>query len=82
MKHVKNPNRVAAGKRAAEKLLSANPDFYSNMGKVGGKASTTGGFASMEKELHQRASSKGGILSGKSKRKKKSTIKVLIEYGE
>ena len=55
------------GQRTAETLKKKfGKDYYKNIGKIGGKASNTGGFAA-NRELARIAGAKGGKIS---KRKK------------
>lgn len=58
---------VAGGKKAAEKNLRNNPNFYRDIGRKGGKNGRTGGFAA-NPELARTAGAKGGRIS---RRKKK-----------
>ena len=37
------------GRKAAEKNIKGNPNFYADIGKIGGKNGKTGGFASRGK---------------------------------
>lgn len=61
---------VAGGKKAAEKNISRyGKDFYSIIGKKGGKNGHTGGFAANH-ELARIAGQKGGRISKRGKSKK------------
>jgi len=52
----------AGGKKAAEKNLAKNPNFYAEIGRKGGKNGHTGGFAA-NPELARIAGAKGGRIS-------------------
>lgn len=59
--------------KARQTILARDPDFYSNIGRVGGKNSTTGGFASITISEdgttgHDRARASGSIGGKISKR--------------
>lgn len=58
---------VTGGKKAAQKNLRKDPDFYSKIGKIGGKNGRTGGFAA-NPELARIAGAKGGRISRRRKR--------------
>ena len=59
---------VAGGKKAAATNLARHgKDFYKNIGRIGGRNGTTGGFAA-NPELARIAGAKGGRIS---KRRKK-----------
>jgi general stress protein YciG len=58
------------GRKAADKNLEKDPDFYRRIGAMGGSKSTTGGFYA-NPELARRAGSIGGKIS---KRGKKVTV--------
>lgn len=66
------------GKRAAKANLAKDPNFYSKIGKLGGQASSTGGFASDKvgedgltgKERAIEAGAKGGRKSRRGPGKK------------
>lgn len=70
------------GLKAAKKNLERNPDFYREIGKIGGQNGTTGGFASPKPcgcdifayghNNNQCAGRKGGVISKRSKLKSKS----------
>lgn len=61
--------RVAAGKKAAQKNLAADPDFYSRVGKKGGSAPhAKRGFQLMTPEQRKAAGAKGGSISRKRKK--------------
>ena len=57
------------GLKAREKNLASDPDFYKKIGRIGGKNSTTGGFAA-NPELARIAGAKGGRIS----RRRKATV--------
>lgn len=70
---------VKGGKKAAETNKKKNgADFYARIGRMGGKNSTTGGFASKKigldglsgLERAKIAGRKGGLLSKRGKSKK------------
>lgn len=51
------------GKKASEKNLQRDPDYYKKIGAKGGKNGHTGGFAYLavhDPEAHKEASAKGG----------------------
>ena len=50
------------GKKTAAKILARNPNYYKELGRAGGKAGTTGGFAA-NPELARLAGQKGGTIS-------------------
>lgn len=58
------------GLKAAEKNLKRNPNFYRDMGRIGGRNGTTGGFAA-NPELARIAGAKGGRISKRGKSKAK-----------
>ena len=60
---------VAGGKKAAAKNLQNNPNFYRDIGRIGGRNGNTGGFAA-NPQLARIAGSKGGesAAAGKSNR--------------
>lgn len=54
------------GKKAAAKNIANNPHFYADIGRIGGKNGTEGGFAYSKAHgltLHIEAGRKGGKLS-------------------
>ena len=53
---------VEGGKKAAKKNLGNNPNFYRDIGRIGGRNGTTGGFAA-NPELARIAGAKGGKIS-------------------
>ena len=55
------------GKKAAEKNLANDPNFYRRIGAIGGKKGTTGGFFA-NRELARTAGAKGGKISRRTKR--------------
>jgi general stress protein YciG len=61
---------MIGGRKAADKNLAKDPDFYRRIGAMGGSKSTTGGFYA-NPELAKRAGSIGGKIS---KRGKKVTV--------
>jgi len=54
------------GRKAAEKNLQRDPDFYAKIGRKGGKNGHTGGFAA-NPELARVAGAKGGRISRRRK---------------
>lgn len=54
---------VTGGKRAAQKNLERNPNFYRDIGHIGGKAQVPKGFAINDKAMT--AGAKGGYRSKK-----------------
>ena len=60
----------AGGRKAAEKNLQRDPDFYAKIGARGGRNGHTGGFAA-NPELARIAGKKGGEIS-----RRRSTKKV------
>lgn len=60
---------VAGGKKAAAKNLQNNPNFYREIGRIGGRNGSIGGFAA-NPQLARIAGSKGGRIS---RRRKKVT---------
>lgn len=67
------------GKRAAAKNLAKDPDFYRNIGRIGGSRGTTGGFASQVTgedgltgaQRARVAGAKGGRISRRTKKVQK-----------
>lgn len=59
----------AGGKKAAQKNMQKDPDFYAKIGRKGGQNGRTGGFAS-NPELARVAGAKGGRISKRTKRDK------------
>lgn len=57
------------GLKGAQKILERDPDFFKRIGAMGGKNSTTGGFAA-NPELARIAGIKGGRISRRGKAKK------------
>jgi uncharacterized protein len=57
---------ATGGRKAAAKNLANDPDFYKKLGRKGGQAGTTGGFASSH-ELAVRAGRLGGLVSRRGK---------------
>lgn len=56
----------AGGKKAAEKNLARDPEFYARIGRKGGQNGTTGGFAA-NPDLARIAGAKGGRISRRRK---------------
>ena len=54
------------GRKAAAKNLAKNPNYYREIGRIGGKNGTTGGFAANH-ELARTAGAKGGRISRRGK---------------
>ena len=71
---------AAKAKKTMEEKYGKN--YYAEIGKVGGKASTTGGFYG-DRELAVRAGRKGGKASkrGKSKKLPKEVTNNISEIG-
>lgn len=59
--------------KARDKNLARDPNFYSNIGRIGGKNGTTGGFAA-NRELAREAGRKGGKISKRGKKVAKPTL--------
>ncbi len=60
------PGTKAGGVKAVAKLLKSDPDYFRKIGKLGGKASGTGGFAYSKAnglDTHIKAGRKGGKKS-------------------
>lgn len=57
----------AGGKKAAEKNLANDPNFYKRIGAKGGKNGHTGGFAA-NPALARIAGAKGGRISRRTKK--------------
>lgn len=63
----------AGGKKAAQKNLAKDPNFYAKIGKKGGSVKgTQGGFAA-NPQLARIAGAKGGRISRRGKAKTAST---------
>lgn len=58
----------AGGRKAAEKNLQRDPDFYAKIGRRGGQNGHTGGFAA-NPELARIAGAKGGTISRRRSKK-------------
>lgn len=58
---------VAGGRKAAQKNLAKDPNFYAKIGAKGGQAGHTGGFAA-NPELARIAGAKGGRISRRTKK--------------
>jgi hypothetical protein len=56
----------AGGIKARDKNIANNPNFYREIGRIGGQNGHTGGFAS-NPELARRAGAKGGRISRRGK---------------
>jgi general stress protein YciG len=56
--------------KARDKNLANNPNFYKEIGSIGGKVGVTGGFYNN----HELASRAGRIGGSRSRRRKKTTI--------
>ena len=56
------PGNKIGGKKAAQKNIERDPDFYKRIGKLGGQRSRGGGFAA-NRELASRAGAVGGRKS-------------------
>lgn len=64
--------RKAAGLKAAEtNKLRHGPDYYENIGRMGGKASKGGGFA-----LNRKLAAEAGRKGGKKSRRKKEKLEI------
>ena len=64
---------VAGGKKtAATNIARHGKDFYKNIGRIGGRKGTTGGFAA-NPELARIAGAKGGRISKRRKLEKNET---------
>ena len=59
---------VAGGRKAAQKNLERDPDFYAKIGRKGGVNGHTGGFAA-NPELARVAGAKGGRISRRRSKK-------------
>lgn len=57
---------ITGGRKARDKNLARDPEFYSKIGKIGGQNGTTGGFAA-NRELARIAGAKGGRVSRRRK---------------
>ncbi|MCA9335994.1 hypothetical protein KC967_03770 [Candidatus Saccharibacteria bacterium] len=57
----------AGGLKAAQKNLAKDPNFYAKIGRKGGQAGHTGGFAA-NPELARIAGAKGGRISRRTKK--------------
>lgn len=72
-----NPNRVLGGRKTAAKNLAKNPNYYRDIGRIGGQNGTTGGFACQAigsdgltgSERASRAGNRGGRISRRGKAK-------------
>lgn len=54
--------RLGGLKARATNILKYGPDYYKNLGAMGGKVGRTGGFYA-DRELASRAGRKGGLIS-------------------
>ena len=61
---------LAGGRKAAQKNLERDPDFYRKIGAVGGSRPTTGGFKA-NPELAREAGRRGGLVSRRRKKVQK-----------
>lgn len=68
----------AGAQIAKMKNLAKNPNFYADLGRIGGRASNTGGFA-YDKELAKVAGTKGGMRSKRGHKFVKET-ELYIHY--
>lgn len=57
----------AGAAKARNTLLAINPNYFSEIGKIGGRAGHTGGFAA-NPDLARIAGAKGGRISRRKKR--------------
>ena len=57
---------IEGGRKAAKTNLANNPNFYKEIGAIGGKRSTKGGFYA-NRELARKAGTKGGRISRRGK---------------
>ena len=57
---------IKGGKKAAQKNLAKDPNFYAKIGKKGGQLGKTGGFAA-NPALARIAGAKGGKISRRRK---------------
>lgn len=57
---------IEGGRKAAKTNLANNPNFYKEIGAIGGKRSTKGGFYA-NRELARKAGAKGGRISRRKK---------------
>lgn len=70
---------IDGGKAAAKtNKLRYGEDFYRQIGTIGGKKGTTGGFYA-DRELASRAGRKGGLVSRRTKTEVKNTNQGIIE---
>lgn len=58
------PGTVEGGRKARDRNLATDPDFYKKIGAKGGRNGVTGGFYN-NPELASRAGKKGGAISRK-----------------
>ena len=65
----------AGGMKAAATNLANNPNFYREIGRIGGRNGHTGGFYA-NPELAKIAGRKGGSISKRGPAKKKHVIKI------
>ena len=63
------PGTKAGGLKAAATNLKNNPNFYRDIGRIGGRNGHTGGFASMPIEKVREAGRKGGRIGKRGKAK-------------
>lgn len=60
------------GRKARDRNLANDPDFYKKIGAIGGRNGSRGGFAA-DPELARIAGAKGGRISRRGKSKKNVT---------
>ena len=65
----------AGGLKAAAKNLANNPNFYREIGRLGGQNGHTGGFAA-DPELARIAGAKGGRISRRGPAKPKASVEA------
>lgn len=76
---------IEGGRKAAAKNLERDPDFYRKIGRKGGQAGHTGGFAA-NPELARIAGRKGGQISKRGPAKPKEQVfcggRVMTSFEE
>lgn len=74
------PGNKAGGLLAKEKNLARDPDWYKKIGKLGGKAGNTGGFASnmvgQDGLTGKQRASVAGTLGGRVSRRRPKSANV------
>lgn len=65
--------RIGGKKTAITNMEKYGEDFYSRIGRIGGKKSTTGGFYA-NRELARIAGAKGGRISKRTKKVSKDEV--------